>query len=91
MIGTTLEFSLFVQGNGQIWNGRGRVPQGSTLIFSATVIGETAKAVQLKSTENNRVGWAPKSAITNGTLADWIAVKLAREAGFAAHTAIDCL
>ncbi len=92
MIGSKVEFSVFVCGNGQIWNGRGRVPQGSTLLFSGTVIKATERAVQLRCNVSNRTGWAPKSAISsNGVAADWIAVKLATEAKFSANEAIDCL
>jgi hypothetical protein len=87
----TVQFSVFVQGNGQIWDGRGRVPQGSTLIFSAKVERETEKAVLLRSYNGRATGWCPKSAIkANGELADWIAVKLAKS-GFSACEAIDCL
>lgn len=90
-IGSTVEGMVFVCANGAIWNGRGRVPQGSSLIFSAVVERETEKAVMLRCTANHRTGWAPKSTLKDGQLADWIAAKLMRECGFSAHTAVDCI
>jgi hypothetical protein len=90
-IGSKVEFSVFVMGNGQIWNGRGRVPQGSTLVFHATVERETEKAIMLRCDTSRKCGWSPKSAVKDGQLADWIAAKLARECGFSADAAYDCL
>lgn len=91
IIGSKVEGMVFVCGNGAVWNGRGRVPQGSALVFSAVIERETEKAVMLRCTNNRRTGWAPKSAVKNGQLADWIAAKLMQESGFSAHTAVDCL
>jgi hypothetical protein len=90
-IGQTVEFTVFVCGNGRVWNGRGRVPQGSSLVFSGTVIAQTERAIQIRCDVSGRKGWAPKSAVKGSMLADWIAVKLAQECKFQANQAVDCL